>query len=431
MGPFRKFSLRDSVLSAVAGVGVAGALLALDAALPSGWLFGWAPPAAGAQMLLGSVTGAIITVSAVVFWVRGMFVQLSAGQLSSRVLRWYLADRFQRDMLNFLAGALAYLVTVALGVGDGSSAPTIATLVAALMAIGTLLLVVATVWDSAATTQLNEIMARITSDAVDTIRAKHPEAGSAPDVADRRMDLDGDGAPPDVLEAPATGWVHAIDDDRVLAALPAGAVVYLDTHVGDFVLEGSDIGRFSARDAVDGATVASAIVVGHARMRKGNVLLSIRELVDIALQALAPGTSDATSAYEAIHYLGAIMQSILLRDLPIRVRRGAEGRCVVHRADPDHAEYVGIAFDQIRQNGATYPASATVLLGVLNTLADEVARAGLHDRLPALRNQITTTLEAVRRSDMIDADRGHVLGVGESLRWYGAAEGDPDRYGSN
>lgn len=409
-------SVRYPTLSAVAGVLLAGAALALDATLPRGWLFGWSPPAASAQVLLGSVTGSIITVSAVVFWVRGTFVQLSSGQLSSRVLRWYLADGFQRHTLAFLAGVLGYIVTVSLAVGDDGSAPTVATLVAMMLSIGTLLLVVTTVWDSANATQLSGIMAHMARETIDTVHALHPEPGTGPandaDVAGEAHDS---ARPAAVLPAPATGWIQSIDNGRLLSALPAGATLHLHTRVGDFVLERGGIGHVWAAASLDEAAVSSAIVVSQRRTRTGNVEFGIRELVDIALQALAPGTRDATSAYEAIQFLGAIMHSVLLRDLPSRVRDDEHGRCLVYSAELDHGDYVAITFDQIRQNGAMYPASAAVLLTVLNRLVGEVLRVGLTDRLPPLRRQIGMTLDAVRRSDIHEGDRARVLALAEQL----------------
>lgn len=407
-------SLAYPTWSAIAGVLLAGAALTLDAALPRGWLFGWAPPAAGAQVLLGSVTGSIITVSAVVFWVRGTFVQLSSGQLSSRVLRWYLADGFQRHTLAFLAGVLGYIVTVALAVGDDGIAPTVATLLAMVLSIGTLLLVVSTVWDSASATQLSEIMAHMAGETIDTVHVLHPEPGSRKDTDPVGGDHDG-ARPTAVLPAPATGWVQSIDSDRLLSALPAGATLHLHTRVGDFVLERGTIGHLWAAESLDEATVSSAIVVTQRRTRTGNVEFGIRELVDIALQALAPGTRDATSAYEAIQFLGAIMHSVLLRDLPSRIRDDEHGRCLVYSAELDHADYVAISFDQIRQNGAVYPASAAVLLTVLNRLVGEVLRAGLTDRVPPLRRQIAMTLDAVRRADVHEGDRAQVLALAERL----------------
>lgn len=215
---------------------------------------------------------------------------------------------------------------------------------------------------------------------------------------------------------PATGWVHHVDERRLLEALPAGASLRLDAGGGDFVFDGSRIGRLSAPQPLDDAVVASALTVSGRRIREGNIKLGMRELVDIALQALAPGTSDATSAYEAIRYLGAVLQTVRVRELPSHVRTGDAGRRLVRGAAPTYDDYVAMKFDQIRQNGATYPAAAAELLKVLNTLADEVVRIGARDRLPALQRQIDMTLHAVRHSDLQDADRVRVLDLAERLR---------------
>lgn len=423
MTMWRKPSLRRPATSAVVGLTLAAATVALDGVLPVGWLFGWRPPADGARALLGAVTGSIITVSALVFWVRGMFVQLSAGQLSSRVLRWYLADRYQQHVLDFLVGVFGYTAAVTLTIGDAPSAPTLSTTVAVALSLAALVVVVVTITDTARATELTEIMAQIARRTSEAVRRTHPAPGQG--ISRRAGADDADGpAAVRVVHAPAAGWVGAINDDTLLATLPAGATMRLWTRAGSFVLRDTVIADVSGVGDRDLSALVDAIRVSGTREVANDVELGMRNLVDIALQALAMGTRDATSAYEAIHYLASVVHEILLRDLP-NDARAADGRRIVRMAELGYDDYVDLAFDQIRQSGAGYPAIASVLLTALHMLRDAVKQADLPQRADPLQRQIDLVLRHVERTELAAPDRDKIRRHTTALsdRWLHPGDG--------
>lgn len=407
MGLWRNPSFRRPAVSGVFGLLLAMATLQIDGMLPVGWLFGWQPPATGAQALLGAVTGSIITVSALVFWVRGMFVQLSAGQLSSRVLRWYLADRHQQHVLDLLVGVFAYTAAVTLAMGGGPTAPALSTAVSVALSVAALVVVIVMISDSARATELTEIMAQIARETIHAVQQTHPERGQGITGRTSVTGPVGDGRFL-AVRAPAAGWVGQIHDDLLVDALPPDTTVRLWTRAGSFVLR--DIVIADVHGVRDDAQsrVADAIRISRTRDVANDVELGLRNLVDIAQQALVVGTRDATSAYEAINYLASVVQEILLRDLPDDVHSRPDGRRVVRMAELGYTDYVELAFDQIRQSGAGHPAIASVLLTTLHMLIDAVTHAGVTDRVEPLRRQVDLVLEHVERSNLSAADRENV-----------------------
>lgn len=211
------------------------------------------------------------------------------------------------------------------------------------------------------------------------------------------------------MHAPAAGWVGDIHDDRLVAALPADTTLRLWTRAGTFVLRDSIIGDVVDGRDYDPAELTAAIHIGRTRQVANDVELGLRNLVDIALQALATGTRDATSAYEAINHLASVVHEILVRDLPGDVYEGPDGRRIVRMAELTYADYVDTAFDQIRQSGAMYPAIASVLLTTLEMLIDAVVQAGVTDRVPPLQHQIDLVRERIERSDLSAPDRERAL----------------------
>lgn len=405
---WRNASRRRPAVSGVLGMVAAVLTLRLDAAMPVGWL-GWSPPAAGTRVLLGSVVGSIITVSALVFWVRGMFVQLSAGQFSSRVLRWYLADHYQQRVLDFLVGVFGYVAVVTVSLGSDPVAPALSTLVSVMLSLAALVLVIVTITDSARDTQLTEVMAELAAETVRAVRETHPERGHG---VTRRTggDTDIDRSSRRLVHAPAAGWVGHIHGDRLAAGLPPDTTLRLWTRAGTFVLRDAVVGDvLGGDDDYDPATLTRAIHVGRTRQVANDVELGLRNLVDIALQALASGTRDATSAYEAVNHLASVVHEVLVRDLPPDVHEGSDGQRVVRMAELSHADYVDTAFDQIRQSGAMYPAIASVLLTSLHMLIDAVLQAGLPEHVPPLQRHIDLIHDRVEGTELAASDRARVL----------------------
>lgn len=423
VGRWRNPSLHRPAISGVVGLLVAGVTLVVDAQLPAGWAFGWAPPAAGTQVLLGSVTGSIITVSALVFWVRGMFVQLSAGQFSSRVLRWYLADRYQQHVLDFLVGVFGYTAAVTLAIGDDSTAPVLSTAVSLALSLAALVVVIVTITDSARATELTTIMAEVTRTTIAAVDGAHPAPGQGI-TRPTSVDVGSDRDVRRTVHASAAGWVAQIDDRSLLAALPPGTTVRLWTRAGSFVLRDSVIADVHGADEEDLTPLSDAISISSTREVANDVELGIRNLVDIALQALAVGTRDATSAYEAINYLAAVVHEILLRDLPADVRVGPDGQRIVRMAELAYDDYVDVAFDQIRQSGAGYPAIASVLLTALHMVRDAALRAGLGERTARLQHQIDLVLAHVEATDLAPEDHDKIRRHSTALadRWLPAGE---------
>lgn len=412
MGFWRNTSRRRPAVSGVLGMAAAVLTLRLDAAMPVGWL-GWSPPAAGTRVLLGSVVGSIITVSALVFWVRGMFVQLSAGQFSSRVLRWYLADHYQQRVLDFLVGVFGYVAVVTVSLGSDPVAPALSTLVSVALSLAALVLVIVTITDSARDTQLTEVMAELAAETIRAVRETHPERGHG--VTQRTggeadVETNVGRSSRRLVHAPAAGWVGHIHGDRLAAELPPDTTLRLWTRAGTFVLRDAVVGDvLGGGDDYDPVSLTRAIHVARTRQVANDVELGLRNLVDIALQALVSGTRDATSAYEAINHLASVVHEVLVRDLPPDVHDGSDGQRVVRMAELSYADYVDTAFDQIRQSGAMYPAIASVLLTTLHMLIDAVLQAGLPEHVPPLQRHIDLIHDRIEGTELPASDRARVL----------------------
>ena len=385
-----------------------------------------------AREVLGTVAGATITVTGVVFALTALTVQLASTQYSPRVLRGFVRDRFNQAAIGFLVATFVYAlltlrsVRTALEDGGTEVVPNLSTSLAVVLAVAAVLVILAYVNHTAHALQASQLVRRVTDETVTTVRDLFPEAGSpgpprppAEIVPARSAHL---------VVAGGSGWVQQIGDGVLLEAVAPGGVVQVDVRAGIFVPEGTPLCRvWSDDDDTDelDERVRRAFRLGSARTMQQDAAFGIRQLTDIALRALSPGVNDPTTAYESIVHLVAVLVEILRRDLPPDVFTDDQGRWVFHLHELGHQAYVDSAFDQIRVAARPQPGILVALLNALGLLRRELERAGLHDRIAPLRRQAALVVAEADEADVLDADRQRVHRAAAE-NGFGQGDGGPE-----
>lgn len=422
--------LGASVLVWPLGASVLGVLLAVL----SGWVDQTVPAQAvptalwveadTASLLLATLAGVLVTVVAVLFWVRAAAVQLAAGQLSARVLQSYLGDRFQQATMGFVVGTFVHVVAVlwALPAQDASQ-PHLSALGAVALVVGAVLMILTAVVRSSHALRASAVADRIAETAIQRIQDQ-----AIPGDDDHRVGQRAWREPPaaesEALQAHGSGWVCAIDEEQLLASVPPGAVVRLQVRLGDFVTRGATLAEVwlprgsLADDASRAASLRAAFALGDARDLHHDVAYALRLLGDIAQRALAPGTNDFGAAQEAIVRLGAVLREVLVREPPVTPRTDDEDRWLLRPRDLDARGYVREAFERVRVDGARYPSVAAELLRTLGMLRQAVLEAGLDEHEPALCEQAELVLDSSAHAGLLPADLGALeeLAVALGLR---------------
>lgn len=222
--------------------------------------------------------------------------------------------------------------------------------------------------------------------------------------------------------------MQQISDQAMLCALPEGGVVRVDVRIGAFVHRGQRLCTLwtpcEGRTEVDEGVI-EGFALGRVRTMREDAAFGIRQLVDIALRALSPGVNDATTAYECIVRLREVLYEILRRDLP-PARMDHEGhRRLLRPHEPDHAEYVDRALDQIRVNSADMPDVCVALLDMLGGLARELVDLGLDHRVQPLRRQARLVLAGAEASSALSSDVERVRAAAVPLLVGLTVAGDP------
>lgn len=367
-----------------------------------------------ARAVLTVVASATLAFAGVAFSVALLLISQASSHYSPRVVHGLFRDPFTRRVLGIVIGTFTYCLVVLRAVrgpldgsGDGV-VPSVSVVLAVVLGVVAVLSTVAFISHSAHSLDVSQVLHRVTAEALQSLP---PESGDT-DEPDELV-------PHGVMhELPFTrhGWVEQVDVDGLLDDLPEGTTVELLTRPGSYALPGTPMARvWTAADRIphDGApqrvadAVGRAIAIGPARTLLDDPSYGIRQLADVALSALSPGTLDPTTAKDALLHLATVLRSVLLTERrSTAVRR--DMRVVLLEPMPSSAELVDAAFDEVRVAAIGQPGVLIALLDVLHDLGDALPEPHDAEARAALRRQAELVLECAQLGDLPAADRDRV-----------------------
>ena len=417
----------------LASIILALAMVELDRRLPSGDLPSFLSTTVdNARSILSTVAGGTIGSASVVFSLTLVSVQLASSQFSPRVVRGFLGDRFQQTVMGIVVGTFTYSLVVLRVVqkpleesNSEPFLPQLSIVVAVLLAVASLLAVLASIDHTAKSLRVGSLLDQVTEETVRVIEARYahlddddgrrslqldapsvvpaaPRQRLASESGSQRHDVPSDAL---VLRANRSGWVTQISVEGILSAVPAGSTVLLESAVGTYLIPGSIVASVwpIAEDAADDvdARLRDAIEVRTARTLQQDVSFGILQLVDIALRALSPGVNDPNTANEAIVRIGVVLSSLLKRDLEASSLT-SDDRTILRSRDLAAGDYVDAAVEPIRRYARTEPVVLQTLIRTLATVRD-AARSECTAHVDV--SSLDVQLEAIAASlDLMDTD---------------------------
>ena len=368
-----------------------------------------------ARAVLSTVATATISFAGIAFSVSLLVIQQSSTQFSPRVVHGLFRDPFNKRVMGVVVGTFTYCLVVlrsvrtALDDSGQAVVPNLSVALALVMGIAAILATIAFINHSAHSMDVSELLHGVTRDARDSVDQNWPAPGApAPGSHDDPPAVDGF-----VVAFDRDGWIQYVDGDALLAVAPPGGVVRLETAVGRYAVRGTPLvtlwpvpgpdERSEAETAVRGA-----VYVGENRTLQQDPSYGVRQLVDVGLRALSPGVNDPTTAQDAIFHLTAVLQEMLARDSPRRVRSGPEGRRLLRPELPDHAEIVGLAFDELRIAGCGQPTVCIYLLEAIHLLCGSRPPDAPRPDPDPLRVQARLILDGAESADLLPHDLDRV-----------------------
>jgi uncharacterized membrane protein len=383
---------------------------------------------------LESIAGATLTFLGVVFTLTLVSLQLASSQLSPRVIRTFVRSGITRVAFGTLLAAFAYSVT-ALVLSHGRSGPATsrAVDVAAVLVAVSLVVFLRYVASMMELLQVVDVISAVARETKAAVAASWlPPPASRPAAAPARS------ASPALLRLPerrgrrrpASGRVLGVDHARLAElARRRRCVIELTVRMGEFVPPGGVFAAVyqdggpargpvpaqepaPAREAVpaghpvSAAEVAAAVNFGRGRTLYQDPAFGLRQLADIAAQALSPAVNQPTTAVLVIDSLEDVLLQIARSPRHSGCYTDRDGTVRLVKPLPGWEDCLDLAFTEITVYGATSPQVARRLLAAYATLeaaADPARRAGVTALREELARQLAsdgTAQQALRADPM-------------------------------
>ena len=388
-------------------IALAVGFIEADSAGARDWMTGWprlfGAGAAGARGMLATIAGSMMTVVGVTFSMTLMTLALASNQYTSRIIRNFMRDRVTQGVLGIFAGIFSYCLIVLRSIRGGEDdgfVPSLSVAVSVVLAIGGIGALILFIHHIAASIQASSIIASAAAETLVAVDRLFP--GKLRRPAD---DKDADAsilAMPEpnwqAVTAAQSGYIQSVDGDALLRlAREHQTLVRMELGIGEFVVEHTPIASLALEvppGAEITAAVQSAYGVNRHRTLDQDCGFGIRQIVDMALRALSPGTNDTTTAVMCVDYLTAILSRLASRNVPSS-HRYEEGQLRVITVGPTFASLVAESFDQIRGSAE---GNLVVLLRMLRAVETIASLAASGSRRQVLREQMEWIAEVAART---------------------------------
>jgi len=353
------------VLCTLGGVLVAIAMLWIDHSLKRSWedVFWLETTTNGAQTVLSTIAGGMITVAGVVLSMEMVTLSITSSQFGSRVLRSRLGDRTTQWTIGAFMGTAVYSLVVLKMVRklgeDNFFIPHLSVMAAILFALGSLMILLYFIHHVAMIAQAPEIVASLADDLRHSMERIFPDKiGDPPpkvnshqrEVTDEEWKALKEGI---AIASSREGYIQGIEgDDLISLAVQHDLIIELPKRPGDFLSRGETLARVAALSQIDETKVIQAIneafLIGNNRTPWQDVNCSVHELSQMGVRALSPGINDPYTAVNCIDRLSSAMAQLAQRKMPAANRFDHEGhlRLIVDRQT--FSSVMHAAFDQMR-----------------------------------------------------------------------------------
>jgi uncharacterized membrane protein len=348
---------------------------------------------------LENIAAATLTFLGVVFTLTLVALQLASSQLSPRVVRMFVRSGVTRVAFGTQLASFAYAVTALVITRDhgGPAASRAVTVAAALVAAG-LVVFLCYVTSMMTLLQVVDVIAVVARETRAAVAANWlPPAGGRPVPAPARV------RDPQVLTLPArtrhraAGRVLGVDHARLAElARRHDCVIELTVRMGEFVPAGAPFALAHCRpgcdrDAVSAGAAAAAVSFGRGRTLYQDPAFGLRQLADIAAQALSPAVNQPTTAVLVIDSLEDILLQLAPHPRHSGCYAGRDGTVRLTVPAPDWDECLDLAFTEITVFGASSPQVSRRLLAAYAAL-EAGAAPGRRPGLAARREDLARLL---------------------------------------
>jgi uncharacterized membrane protein len=325
--------------------------LGLPATVPA-----WPRVTAGtAETVLSVIATSMLTFVGVVFTITLVALQLASAQLSPRVLRTFVRSSLTKLAFGVFLATFAFAATMLVLDPSGNAVVESRSVsVASLLVAASLVIFVGYATATMKLLQVGWVITAVAEETRQAVRLNFPPADAylvseAPRLtaAPSMVHLPGEGRG-------ALGVLLGIDRAALVElARRHQCVLELLPRIGSYLNTGAEVFAVHGGTTPSAARVLTCVDLGRARSLFQDPAFGIRQLVDVAAQALSPAMNQATTAIQVIDRL----EDILIRILRAPAATGCfvdddqVVRLLVH--PPSWEELLDLAFLEIIDYGSS------------------------------------------------------------------------------
>lgn len=343
------------IILAALGLGVL--LPILDAALGGSVPLAFPGGPDGARGLLGTIAGAMISVTGLVFSITIVVLQLASNQFTPRILKRFLATHSGQYTLGIFLATFLYALTVlrdVRGGGDGQPAfvPQLSVSVSFLLVLGSVVAFIFYIQEVTSMIQVSEVISLLGDRTAHFVEDVFPRADASRGIGE--WETDGD--PVIVALNDRNGHIVEIDERGLVAlAQRLDLRVEIVPEIGQFITPGQPLAKVWGADADSldemQSLVNREIQLGADRSMTQDPLFGIRQLVDIAERALSPAINDPTTAVQVLNEIERITRLAVSRLDPAGYLTDSDGVVRVLRAPADVKQLLRLSMEEIARYG--------------------------------------------------------------------------------
>ena len=338
---------------------------------------------ASAQAYLSAAASGMMAITGIVFGMAFVMVQFSAIAYSPRLVLWFARDRVLFHSLGaFMATFIYALCTLAwVDRGGSGTVPLFSSLLVGVLLIVSMLLFSRLV-QRLNDLQITSVLQLIGDKGRDVIRETFRQfddktAGAGP-LEQAAANVRRAAATQTLKYSGAPRTVARLDIQALVGqAQQAKGVIVMKCAVGDTVVEGMPLLQVhGAESQLPEQALMRAIHLMRQRTFEQDLKYPIRLLVDVAIKALSPAINDPTTAVQTIDQIEDLLLRLGQSELDAGYVKDANGIIRLVIPMPTWEDYLSLAFDEIRQYGATsvqvIRRLRSALIGLMESLPSSV-----------------------------------------------------------
>ncbi len=370
----------------------------------------------GIRQVLSVTTGAIISLTGVVFSISVVALTLAANQFGSKILHNFLRDNKNKIVLGVLIGSflygLALLSFIDTHADSTQQIPIISVIGSLLLTVLAVIGLIYFIHNISTTIQADQIISLIGQELNQAIEETLLDLDDRHVIqsAKQKWDIATHAMPVEIVYADTSGYVEFIDLDKLnKIAEKENQLIELLLRPGDFVIEKAPIIRIYDNEDISGtykSILRLCISLGRKRTPFNDIEFAIMQLLQIALRALSPGINDSLTAISCIDWLSSSLGRMANKCFPYGYLEDQNGIIRIKKYEFGFADAADTMFHPLRQNAR---GNEMVMIHLLETISRILQVSENSQYSQALFHHAELILEASKESFQSTLDKNEII----------------------